>query len=149
LSHHHHAVCNFSCTRVCQVTSALHLDHTDAAAFPGIPWQGIFDSAFSLKNCLNGGTIFDRRQIRMVTQAGNINARLASGFQDGRPGRYLNPLSIYDHRYSIHIQISLEFRTCKIWESGSNKQMTENRKQKSDELSDFPAFDICLLSSDI
>ena len=102
LGNHHHAISHFSCTGVHQVTLTLDLNHTDAAAFPELSGLGIFDFMFAVKNGLNGSTAFSGRQVRMVTQTGDIDVYFAGGFQNRRPGRHLHRLSVDGHPYSAH-----------------------------------------------
>jgi hypothetical protein len=109
LSNHQHAICHFSCTGTHQVAPTLDLNHTDAAAFSGLVGLGIFYIVFALKNGLNRGAVFGRRQVRMVAQTRNINICLTGRFQNRRPGRHFNRLSIDGQIYSIHIQAYSDF----------------------------------------
>jgi hypothetical protein len=109
LGNHDHAICRFGCTGSHQIVPVLYLNHTDAAALTGLFRPGIFYFVFAMENSLNRGAVFSRRQIRMVTQTGDKNIDLTGGFQNRRPCRHFNRLSINGQIYGIHFQIYSDF----------------------------------------
>jgi hypothetical protein len=55
-----------------------------------------------MENDLNRGAVLGRRQVRVVTQTGNINIGLPGCFQNRRPGGHFNELSVDGQIYNAH-----------------------------------------------
>ena len=88
-----------------QIVLPLDLDHTNAATHAELSRRGILDFKPAVKNNFNRRAIFSRQQIRMVTQAWNIDICLAGSFQNGRAGRHLHRPSIDGQIDGFHIQV--------------------------------------------
>jgi hypothetical protein len=110
LGYYHHTIRHFRSAGIHQVAPTLDLDHTDATAFSRLPREIILDFLFTVKNGLDSGPVFGGRQVRMITQTGDIDICFAGCLQNGRSGRNLNRLSIDGHAYRVHIPLSNEFK---------------------------------------
>ena len=92
------------CTGSDQIALPFDLDHTNTATVAELFRRNIFYFKFTLKNSPKRRAVLSRRQIRVVTQTGNINTCPAGSLQNCRSGRRFHLLIVYDQIYGFHIQ---------------------------------------------